>query len=73
MRGPVHQEDSYRRETGYRSALAANGIPFDENLILNGDLSAHIAYEVLNDFLANGKRVAFDAVFTGTMMLPLVS
>ena len=24
-----------------------------------------IAYEVLNDFLANGKRVAFDAVFTG--------
>jgi DNA-binding LacI/PurR family transcriptional regulator len=65
MRGPVHQEDSYRRETGYRSALAANGIPFDENLILNGDFERDIAYEVLNDFLANGKQVAFDAVFTG--------
>jgi DNA-binding LacI/PurR family transcriptional regulator len=65
MRGPVHQEDSYRRETGYRSALAANGIPFDENLVLNGDFERDIAYEVLNDFLANGKRVAFDAVFTG--------
>jgi DNA-binding LacI/PurR family transcriptional regulator len=65
MRGPVHQEDSYRRETGYRSALAANGIPFDENLILNGEFERDIAYEVLNDFLANGKQVAFDAVFTG--------
>lgn len=65
MRGPLHQEDSSRRETGYRSALAANGIPFDENLILNGDFERDIAYEALNDFLANGKQVAFDAVFTG--------
>jgi DNA-binding LacI/PurR family transcriptional regulator len=65
MRGPLHQEDSYRRETGYRSALAANGISFDENLILNGEFERDIAYEVLNDFLANGKQVAFDAVFTG--------
>jgi DNA-binding LacI/PurR family transcriptional regulator len=65
MRGPVHQEDSYRRELGYKSALAANGIPFDENLVLNGDFERDIAYQVLNDFLGNGKRVAFDAVFTG--------
>jgi len=65
MRGPLHQEDSNRRETGYKSALAANGIPFDENLILNGEFERDIAYQVLNDFLANGKRVAFDAVFTG--------
>jgi DNA-binding LacI/PurR family transcriptional regulator len=65
MRGPLHQEDSYRRETGYRSALAANGIPFDEDLILNGEFERDIAYEALNDFLANGKQVAFDAVFTG--------
>jgi len=34
MRGPIHQEDSMRREAGYKSALAANGIPFDENLVL---------------------------------------
>jgi DNA-binding LacI/PurR family transcriptional regulator len=65
MRGPVHQEDSYRRELGYKSALAANGIPFDENLILNGEFERDIAYQVLNDYLSNGKRVAFDAVFTG--------
>jgi DNA-binding LacI/PurR family transcriptional regulator len=65
MRGPVHQEDSYRREHGYKSALAANGIPFDENLVLNGDFERDIAYHVLNNFLDNGRQVAFDAVFTG--------
>jgi len=65
MRGPIHQEDSYRREVGYKSALAANGIPFDENLVLNGEFERDIAYEALNDFLDNGKRDAFDAVFAG--------
>lgn len=65
MRGPLHQEDSYRREMGYKSALVANGIPLDENLILNGEFERDIAYQVLDEFLANGKRGAFDAVFTG--------
>ena len=65
MRGPLHQEDSVRREVGYKSALAANGIPFDEKLVLNGEFERDIAFQVLNDFLSNGKRVAFDAVFTG--------
>ena len=65
MRGPLYQEDSVRREMGYKSALAANGIPFDEKLVLNGEFERDIAFQVLNDFLSNGKRVAFDAVFTG--------
>ena len=65
LRGPIHQEDSIRREAGYRSALQANGIPIDENLILNGDFERDIAYEAMNEFLANDKRAAFDAVFTG--------
>jgi DNA-binding LacI/PurR family transcriptional regulator len=65
MRGPLYQEDSVRREVGYKSALAANGIPFDEKLVLNGEFERDIAFQVLNDFLSNGKRVAFDAVFTG--------
>ena len=65
LRGPVNQEDSLRRETGYKSALEANGIPFDEDLILNGDFERDIAYQVLHDFLGNGKRVAFDAIFAG--------
>jgi DNA-binding LacI/PurR family transcriptional regulator len=65
MRGPDHQEDSYWRETGYRSALKAHGIPFDENLVLTGNFERDIAYESLKHFLGNGKRVAFDAVFAG--------
>jgi LacI family transcriptional regulator, galactose operon repressor len=65
LRGPVHQEDSLRREAGYKSALEANGIPFDENLVLNGDFEREIAYQALNEFLENGRRVDFDAVFTG--------
>jgi DNA-binding LacI/PurR family transcriptional regulator len=65
MRGPLHQEDSVRRETGYKSALAANGIPFDEELVLNGEFERDIAFQALNEFLSNGEHVAFDAVFTG--------
>jgi len=65
LRGPHHQEDSLRREAGYKAALEANGIPFDESLVLNGEFERDIAYEVMNEFLSNGKRPDFDAVFTG--------
>lgn len=65
LRGPIHQEDSLKRETGYKLALQANGIPFDENLVLNGDFERDIAYKAMDQFLGNGNRVAFDAVFTG--------
>jgi DNA-binding LacI/PurR family transcriptional regulator len=65
MRGPLHQEDSNWREVGYKSALAANGIDFDENLMLNGEFERDIAFQVLSHFLSNGKKVPFDAVFTG--------
>jgi DNA-binding LacI/PurR family transcriptional regulator len=65
LRGPAHQEDSIKREVGYRSALQANGIPFDENLILSGNFERDTAYQALDEFLGDGRRVAFDAVFTG--------
>jgi len=65
MRGPDHQEDSYWRESGYKSALDANGIPFDDDLVLEGDFEREVAYESLNHFLENGKQVTFDAVFAG--------
>ena len=65
LRGPHGQEDSRLREAGYRSALQANGIDVDENLLLNGEFERDIAYTVMNEFLAREKRVAFDAVFTG--------
>ncbi len=65
MRGPLNQEDSNRREMGYKSALAANGIPFDEKLILNGEFERDVAFQALNELLSNGERVTFDAVFSG--------
>jgi DNA-binding LacI/PurR family transcriptional regulator len=65
LRGPEYQEDSLKREMGYKSALQANGIPFDENLLLNGEFERDIAYQVMDHFLGNGNRVAFDAIFTG--------
>ena len=65
LRGPGQQEDSHWRETGYRSALEANGIPFDENLVLNGDFERNTAYKVLNEFIGAEKQFSFDAIFTG--------
>ncbi len=65
LRGPIHQEDSIKRELGYKNALEANGIAFDENLVLNGDFERDIAYQAMHDFLGSEKRVAFDAIFTG--------
>jgi LacI family transcriptional regulator len=65
LRGPVHQEDSARREAGYKSALQANNIPFDESLVLEGDFEREIAFQAMNDYLKDGKKVDFDAVFTG--------
>jgi LacI family transcriptional regulator, galactose operon repressor len=67
LRGPIDQEDSVRREIGYKAALQANGIPVDENLILNGDFERDIAYTVMDEFLDHKEKehIAFDAVFTG--------
>ena len=65
LRGPILQEDSLRREVGYKSALEAYGLPFDEKLILNGDFDREVAYRTLNEFLEDPQHVEFDAVFTG--------
>jgi LacI family transcriptional regulator len=65
LRGPINQEDSYWRETGYKTALEANGIAFDERLVLNGDFERNTAHKVLNEFLADKNHPDFDAVFTG--------
>jgi LacI family transcriptional regulator, galactose operon repressor len=65
LRGPIHQEDSARREAGYKAALQANNIPFDEDLIINGDFERDVAYQAMNKFLESKDHIDFDAVFTG--------
>jgi DNA-binding LacI/PurR family transcriptional regulator len=63
LRGPIDNEDSHWRENGYRQALAAHGIPVDEDLIAPGEYDRYIAQRSIHDLLKSGKP--FDAVFTG--------
>jgi len=65
LRGPLQQDDSRKREVGYRSALQVNGIPVNEGLLLNGDFDRDVAFNVLSKYLKNGNRLEFDAVFAG--------
>jgi len=66
MHGPIDQEDTHLREAGYRAALSANGISFDERLILQGDFNRDVAYQALNEFLSSNSSVESDAVFAGS-------
>jgi DNA-binding LacI/PurR family transcriptional regulator len=61
MRGPARQEDSYWREEGYKKALNANGLPFDEKLMLHGEFEREVAYSAMREFLLDSPD--FDAVF----------
>jgi len=65
MRGPAQQEDAYWREVGFRAALEAHQIPFDESLALRGAFEREIAYESLKTFLTDPAHPPFDAVFAG--------
>lgn len=65
FRGPEHQEDSYWRELGYKTALQANDIPFDEELVLNGNFEREVAQQSLAGFLENKNHPRFDAIFAG--------
>jgi DNA-binding LacI/PurR family transcriptional regulator len=63
LRGPDGHEDSQWRERGYREALAAHDIPFDETLVSSGEFDQETAYQSLKKLIHNG--VDFDAVFAG--------
>jgi LacI family transcriptional regulator len=65
IRGAEQQEDSYWREVGYKEALAAHNIPFDEALTIQGSFERAIAYRAMKEFLADPGRPEFDAVFSG--------
>lgn len=63
LRGPEGHEDSQWRERGYREALAAHNIPFDEALISSGEFDQEAAYHSMKKLIQD--RVEFDAVFAG--------
>jgi DNA-binding LacI/PurR family transcriptional regulator len=63
LRGPLHNEDAYWREMGYREALATHGLPFDAALVAPGDFAREVAQASVARLTAAG--VDFDAIFTG--------
>ncbi len=62
--GPLENEDSQRREAGYREALEQHGIPFDPRLVILGDFDRNVAFTAIRRLLGEGTR--FDAVFAST-------
>ena len=64
LRGPHEQEDSRWREQGYRESLEDHGIPFNPELILDGEFSGEIAYQNIKKFMQK-PHPCFDAIFTG--------
>jgi DNA-binding LacI/PurR family transcriptional regulator len=63
LRGPAGHEDSLWRERGYREALSAHGIPFDDRLIATGDFDEARACRAIQQLIGQG--IDFDAVFAG--------
>lgn len=63
LQGPEGHEDSVWRERGYREALEAHDIPYDESLIASGGFDEEEAFTTIQQMLLNG--LDFDAVFAG--------
>jgi DNA-binding LacI/PurR family transcriptional regulator len=63
LQGPEGHEDSVWRERGYREALEAHNIPFDEHLIASGGFDEDEAFATMQQLLLDG--LDFDAVFAG--------
>lgn len=63
LQGPEGHEDSEWRERGYREALEAHGLPFDETLVAAGEFDEVAAAAAIGQLLMDG--VDFDAIFCG--------
>jgi LacI family transcriptional regulator len=61
LRGPESQEDSHRREMGYREALAHHDIPFNQALVALGGTKGSEVETVIGRWLSQG--LPLDAIF----------
>lgn len=64
LRGPEDNEDSQRREAGYREALELHEVPLDPQLVITGDFDRNVAYTSIRRLLSSD--VSFDAIFAAT-------
>jgi DNA-binding LacI/PurR family transcriptional regulator len=62
LRGPQDTHDAIWREKGYRQALQTHGIPYDDNLVAQGDFLYETAVDSMRTIIQKG--VQFDAVFS---------
>lgn len=62
LRGPQGNEDAYWREAGYREALKAHGLEYDETLVAPGDFDRSVSQASVRRWIQDG--TVFDAVFT---------
>ncbi|MGB8643642.1 MAG: LacI family DNA-binding transcriptional regulator [Anaerolineae bacterium] len=62
--GPAENEDSQRRQAGYREALEQHDLAFDPRLVIVGDFDRNVAYTAVRRLLS--EQYPFDAVFAST-------
>jgi len=63
LRGPESEQDSMRREQGYRQALAKHDIEIDPELIGYGGFNEIVAEATISQWIKTG--IGLDAIFTG--------
>jgi LacI family transcriptional regulator len=63
LRGPSDNEDSYWRERGYRDGLEAHEIPYDPDLVADGEFNEQASYGTVAQWMGQGLQV--DAIFAG--------
>ena len=65
---PLVYTAAQERLAGYRAALEAAGLPFDEGLVASGDFDAPSGHAAMNDLI---DRTTFDAVFVASDVVAL--
>ncbi|MHC1740107.1 MAG: LacI family DNA-binding transcriptional regulator [Anaerolineaceae bacterium] len=63
LRGPEKHENAYWREAGYRKALMDHKIPYNPDLVENGEFNTEQARLGVRRLL--DRKVKFDAIFAG--------
>jgi len=62
--------EAQARLEAYRTSLQRNGIPYDPDLVVNGDFRKDRGYDAIGELLDN-RKVAFDAIFSANDAMAL--
>lgn len=62
VRGPPHNSDANARFAAYRNALSRLGLPYDPDLVVDGDFSRNAGVRAVR-ILLDERRASFDALF----------